>query len=74
MDDINILFADMPTTIRSYVVSNADMSYTIVLNSRLSHEQHVISYQHELKHIHNGDYDKKCNVDMIEVNAHGNVI
>lgn len=74
MDDINVLYADMPTTIRSYVVNNKDMSYTIILNSRLSHEQNVVSYQHELNHIFNGDYDKKCNVDMIEVNAHSNVI
>ena len=73
-EDINIIYADMPTTIRSYVVNNKDMTYTIVLNSRLSHEQNVISYQHELRHIYSGDYDKKCNVDMIEVNAHGIVI
>lgn len=30
----------------------------------------MISYEHELKHILNGDYEKKCSVDMIEINAH----
>ena len=70
MSDINVLYADMPTAIRSYVVSNTDMTYTVVLNSRLSHEQNLISYTHELKHINDGDYDKKCSVNMIEINAH----
>ena len=70
MSDINILYANMPPSIRSYVVSNSDMSYTIVLNSRLTREQNIISYQHELNHINNKDYDKKCDVDVIEINAH----
>lgn len=70
MNDINVLYANMPPTIRSYVVSNADMSYTIVLNGRLTREQNLISYKHELEHISNGDYDKKCGIDMIEINAH----
>lgn len=67
---INTIYHDMPTTIRSYVVANADFSFTVVLNSKLSHEQHLLSYKHELEHILNGDYDKKCDVDIIEFNAH----
>ena len=70
MDEINVVYADMPTSVRSYVVANTDMSYTIVLNSKLCHEQHLISYQHEYEHIRNGDYDKKCSVNLIEFNAH----
>ena len=70
MNEVNVLYANMPPAIHSYVVSNVDMSYTIVLNCRLSYEQNLISYKHELEHISNGDYDKKCNVDMIEINTH----
>lgn len=71
MDYINVAYADMPTTIRSYVVANLDGSYTVILNSKLSHEQNIISYNHEVDHILNGDYEKKCNnVDIIEFNAH----
>lgn len=70
MEDINTIYADMPTTLRSYVVANKDGSYTIVLNSRLSREQHLISYFHERNHIANGDYEKKLNVDLIEIMAH----
>ena len=67
---INTIYYNMPTTIRSYVIPNQDGSYAIVLNSKLSHEQNVKSYNHEIEHILNGDYEKKCDVDIIEFNAH----
>lgn len=60
----------MPTTVSAFVVSNADDSYTIVLNARLSHEQHLKSYAHEFNHIMNGDYEKKCSADLVELWAH----
>lgn len=66
----NTIYCALPTTIRSYVVANNDFTYTIVLNSKLSHEQNLLSYKHELFHIMNGDYEKKCDVDIIEFNAH----
>jgi len=60
----------MPTTIRSYVVACQNNFFTIVLNARLSTEQNLLSYRHEIEHIQNGDYDKKCDVNLIEFNAH----
>lgn len=61
----------MPGTIKAYTVNNKDDTYTIVLNARLSHEQHLISYKHELQHIMNGDYNSRSNdVGIIEINAH----
>lgn len=70
MDNVFVRYMDFPATIRSFVVANKDLTYTIVLNSKLSHEQNLISYQHELDHILRGDYEKKCSVDLIEINAH----
>ena len=69
-DGITTYYADMPAAIKSYVVCNSDSTYTIILNSKLSYEQNLISCEHEIKHILNGDYEKKCNVDIIEINAH----
>lgn len=69
MDSVNVIYLDMPTTIRSYVINRNDF-YTIVLNSRLNFEQNNASYEHELQHIKNGDYEKKCSVSMIEFMAH----
>lgn len=70
MEDVIVQLMDLPTTIRSFVVVNSDASYTVMLNSRLSHERLILAYQHELLHIKNGDYDKQCDVNKIEVFAH----
>ena len=64
-------YVDFPTTIRSFVVSNNDMSFTIILNAKLGREQQLKAYLHEMDHIRNGDYDKKCSVNLIETAAHG---
>ena len=69
-DGIYTYFADMPTTIRSFVISNNDMSFTIILNARIASNQQLIAYKHEIDHIRNGDYDKKYSVDLIEFAAH----
>lgn len=70
MDNVFVRYMELPTTIRSFVVANKDMTYTVILNSKLSREQNLLSYQHELDHILKGDYEKKCSVDLIEINAH----
>ena len=58
MGDINIIITDMPTSIRGCVHQNADCSYTIFLNARLSIEQQHITFQHEIRHILNNDFEK----------------
>lgn len=60
----------MPTTIRSYVVANEDCSFTVVLNSKLSHERNLTSFKHELEHILSEDYNRNIDVDVLEFNAH----
>lgn len=71
--EIHSVLATLPNTIKAYVVVNDDMSYTIVLNDALSHEQNQLSYIHEYSHIMNGDYNKNCSVDLIEINAHNKI-
>ncbi len=67
----NVIYADMPTRIKAYTIRSANGTYTIVLNSRLTREQHLISYHHEMYHIENGDYDRTdTNINAIEINAH----
>ena len=70
LQNINTILVDMPSRIRAYTVANKDLSYTIVINSRLNHETQMKAYQHELNHIQNGDYEKKCSSDLIEFFAH----
>lgn len=68
--DVNVLFMDMPARIPAFVKANSDNSYSVILNSRLTHERRMQAYQHEISHIKNGDYDKKCSSDIIELFAH----
>lgn len=69
MENIKTLFCDMPTTVAGYTVFKDDC-YTIVLNSKLSRDKNIKSYMHELSHIQNGDFEKKCSADLIEFFAH----
>ena len=69
MDNINVILYDMPARIKAYTVK-MDEQYTICLNSRLTHTQNQISFQHEIEHIRNGDYDLKCGADLIECFSH----
>lgn len=71
-EEITTYVVDMPTTIRSYVISNEDSSFCIVLNAKLSHEAQLQAYQHEIEHIWNKDFDKKGDVGIIEISAHTN--
>lgn len=68
--DANVIFADMPATIPGYSISNPDMSFTIVINSRLKRERQLLAYHHEMKHIENGDYERHTSVDVIECFTH----
>lgn len=70
MGEPNVILADMPVKIKAYTAKNEDGTYTIILNSRMTHYQHLISYHHELTHIESGDYDICNNVNMIELFAH----
>lgn len=69
-DDINVVLTDMPCTIKEYVVSNKDLTYTVVLNAKHSYETRLKAYAHALSHIDNGDFEKSCSADVIEVYAH----
>lgn len=73
MDDHNVLLVDLPTTIYSFVRQNPDGSYTIVLNARLSAEDRLRHYRHELEHIENHDFESEETADEIEYRAHGGV-
>lgn len=67
--DVFVYEVYIPFKIRGMTVPCAD-GYTVYLNSKLSEEQRLKAYKHELEHIDNGDYDK-INAGLIEIYAHG---
>lgn len=70
MDEINVQILDMDTMIPEHLVKNADGSYTILINAKLSQDGQLKAYQHALNHITNEDFEKS-NVQNIELHAHG---
>lgn len=71
LDNCITIFQNLPYKIKGFAVYNSnDDYYTIVLNSRLSHDQNLKTYIHELKHINNNDFFSDLDVSMIEACAH----
>lgn len=68
--DINTKLIDMDVLVGEQIIKNNDDSYTILLNSRLSHERQIECYRHALCHINNGDFEKECSADLIEIISH----
>ena len=69
--DTRVLLVNMPTTIKGYTVPSRDgQFYTIVINSKLNRETQESTYDHECRHILNGDFEKKLQADIIEFYAH----
>jgi len=65
---VNVKFLDLPCRIKAVSTKNEDETYTVVINSKLNHEQQLESYKHEITHIVNEDFVKE-DVDSIEYNV-----
>lgn len=67
--DIKIIYLDMPSRIKGFVLKHDTASYTIVINPKLTHDQQKAVYLHELSHIINDDFE--CDdIDMLEYVRH----
>lgn len=71
--DVNVVLLDFPNPGNEMVFENDDGSFTIMINSRLSHDTQLIAYHHAMKHIKNNDFQKN-DVQAIETVAHTSVI
>jgi hypothetical protein len=70
VDNIRTILCDLPNRIGGFTVSAPDGNFTIVLNQNLSYEKNMLTYQHELSHIENGDFERGCSAGMLEIIAH----
>lgn len=62
---IGVYLIDMDTAVEEQVNYNADGSFSIFVNARLSCERQMSAYQHALMHIVQDDFGKEC-ADEIE--------
>lgn len=69
--EIQTKLIDLPPAVHSFVHRDDDC-ITIVINARLSAEDRTRHYLHELKHIHDCDFEKDISADEIEFAAHKN--
>lgn len=69
MTDIQVRLIDFPARGNETVTKNEDDSYTIFINAKLSHDRQLEAYEHAIRHIENGDFEK-ADVDRIEFEAH----
>lgn len=60
-------FPDVKTT--EAITKNEDCSYSVFLNSKLSNAMIRDAYEHAIRHIRNGDFEKD-DVQEIETEAH----
>ena len=65
-EGITVEILNLPTSIKGLVRENADSTYTILLNAKCSKVQQERTYQHELHHIKNGDFQSVATADLIE--------
>lgn len=68
--NIYIYYIDMPYSVRSNIVENNDGTYTLYLNNRLSYEDNLEGYKHELDHINYDDFNCDDDIQTIELNRH----
>ena len=70
MGDIFTYLVDLPCWMGGHCNCNPDGTYTIIINARWGHEERLKAYMHELRHIHNNDFEK-FNVEEVERRNHG---
>ena len=51
MEERDVILQDLPTTVRGFVFQGEDGEPVIVVNSRLTREQNLKTFDHEQKHI-----------------------
>lgn len=69
-DDITVVFGDFPSgKVHEFVKQRPDGTYLIKIDARLNYEMRLKKYQHALKHIEDGDFDK-IDIQQIEAEAH----
>ena len=67
---IQVFLVDMPAAVKGLTVKNCDNGFTIFINAGLSDLAQIETYDHEMDHINNNDYDHFYTVDVLEALRH----
>lgn len=66
MNNINIFIMDLPYSVHGFTKQNPDGSYTIFINAHDSVNIQRQSYEHEIQHIKNNDFEK-YDIESLEI-------
>ena len=66
MNNINIFIMDLPYSVHGFTKRNPDGSYTIFINAHDSVNVQRQSYEHEMQHIKNNDFEK-YDIESLEI-------
>jgi hypothetical protein len=60
----------MPERIKGYCREDENGDYTVILNSRLTYEENLKTYKHEINHGLNDDFNSAKSINEIELDNH----
>lgn len=70
MERVQVVLIELPHTIRGLTVyyfdDDGEVYYTILINSHMSDKMQCATYDHEIAHIDNGDFEKMYSIDVLE--------
>ena len=72
-ENIKVFLQDLPERVKGFTVRVFDEGqefYCIVLNARLNRELLTATYDHEMEHINNRDFDMDISADQLEAMRH----
>ena len=76
MECVKVMLMSLPCRVHGLTVYYMDTDgqeyYTILLNSHDSAERNCQTYDHEIKHINNGDFDMMIPIEELETERHSN--
>lgn len=70
MEYIGVYLVDLPTAIRGFTVRNNDDSFSIFINAGMSDVMQRDTYDHEIEHINNHDFDHIYDINYLESLRH----
>lgn len=66
MNNINVFIRDLPYSVHGITKLNSDGSYTIFINAHDSVNVQRQSYEHEMQHIKNNDFEE-YDIESLEI-------
>ena len=65
--EVRVRYLEMPVGIKGFTIREDVDTYDMYLNPEYCYEQQMETYEHEMEHIRNGDFESDMDVEEIEL-------